>query len=38
MFDLRQGHVLRARAELDSSTAMTDLSFRAKIVFASNDC
>lgn len=38
MFDLRQGHVLRARAELDSSTAMTDLAFRAKIVFASNDC
>ncbi|MGF1759329.1 TetR/AcrR family transcriptional regulator [Photobacterium sagamiensis] len=35
MFDLRQGHVLRARAELDSATMVADLTFRAKMILAS---
>ncbi len=34
LFDLRQGHVLRARAELDSVAKEADLAFRAKMVLA----
>lgn len=34
MFDLRQGHVLRARAELDTIATEADLQFRAKIILA----
>jgi AcrR family transcriptional regulator len=32
MFDLRQGHVLRARAELDTTAMEADLTLRAKMV------
>jgi AcrR family transcriptional regulator len=32
MFDLRQGHVLRARAELDATVIEADLIFRAKMI------
>lgn len=32
MFDLRQGHVLRARAELESEEMKKDLVFRAKLI------
>lgn len=34
MFDLRQGYVLRARAELDTADLKADLTFRAKMILA----
>ncbi|WP_108818826.1 TetR/AcrR family transcriptional regulator [Pseudovibrio sp. Alg231-02] len=34
MFDLRQGQVLRARAELDQDTTEAGLAFRAKMILA----
>lgn len=34
MFDLRQGYVLRARAELDTVAMEADLAFRARMILA----
>lgn len=34
MFDLRQGHVLRARAELDTAAMEADLILRTRMIFA----
>jgi len=34
MFDLRQGLVLRARAELDNGTMVQDIAFRAQMILA----